>query len=496
MAAVVAATTAACGGEAMTPPPNPDPTSIFRIFKRTIQRVKCSFISLNSYASFIIFSDRLDKLVIWIGKHSDTHDKTMARRLGKELRREMPNNGPVFLCVEENEHSEALSHLLSLLWMSDEEYRKEAINRVNPHISNAPKILSILERIRGSGGQYKLRNVCTVIPDSTTGEVPRIPWPRFTSTQMAVLLVADQYDLWIGEDIVEAEVKFATQMVSSLATDKKSEGMASLAQEKLDLVLFGQNMRVVKHTYERCIFRAHFDAWAYFGISKIRMHEPVMKLIGDKDDKLETSGVCSTDYGCMQPEITAVASALGLGWLLSTGAEASSDGSSGSSAPKHPDEDPFTSFSSSDLSPALIPKSGRLFKDPLGALLSLDILNSTSQLQQLDPVNELTEKSFAIKPSENVTDEQADQEFLKVSSEPRMLVGWQVNVDPYGVGVVVDARYSRSSRRPKFLLQFHGMKKAKWMFLKKKGYDKGDHFGDEFDVILLRRVARPDPLIA
>lgn len=236
---------------------DPDPTSVVRIFNGTTQRVKGCFSQLNSHASFVLYADRQNVCIVWYGKLSIDKDRFIARELGEETRREMATIGDVFFIDERIEDRKHISPLLSLLWVTENDYfseRKKAA-RLDT-IFNSPKFLYKIER---EGGHYSLRKTGSFFPNEQDNSVPKFPQDAklFTSFGMVILCVADQWDLWIGEKVGADEKAIAKSMIKSIASEH-----ATLDPTILGGVVFGEVIRIAKQRFERAIYRSHFqDDW-------------------------------------------------------------------------------------------------------------------------------------------------------------------------------------------------------------------------------------------
>lgn len=271
-----------------------EPTSIYRFYRKTCQRVRAAYTVLNSQCTFIITSDRANKVVIWIGKYSSMEDKIMAEHHAILLRRQMPENGQINIITEGKETGIGLDHLTQVLWMTMDDYVKESQNRENnPPPPNCPKILySVVFDSKGSrersssssgnlspSGTYygnksdpnktKVCKLCTHVPDGN-GTVQTMPFPGNQYSSVYLLCVGDQIDLWISDDCSQRNVGTAKSIALTISQEKL-EGIK--VNKKLEPVLFGSNIRYIREGYERCLFLSHFSNKSSF-ISKISLHEP------------------------------------------------------------------------------------------------------------------------------------------------------------------------------------------------------------------------------
>ena len=192
-----------------------EPTSIYRFYRKTCQRVRCAYTVLNSQCTFIITSDRANKVVLWVGKYSSLDDKNMGEQYAILLRRQMPENGQINMITEGKETGIGLDHLTQILWMTMDDYVKESESRTNtPPPPNCPKILySIVFDSKGSrdgrdrslsssgnlspSGTYygnkldktKVCKLCTNVPDGN-GVVPTMPFPgnQYSSVYLLSLI--------------------------------------------------------------------------------------------------------------------------------------------------------------------------------------------------------------------------------------------------------------------------------------------------------------------
>lgn len=272
-----------------------EPTSVYRFYKRTCQRVRCAFTVLNSSCAFIIASDRANKVVLWVGKKCSAEDKSMAEHYSILLRRQMPENGVINLITEGKETGIGLDHLSHVLWMTMKDYVKEESARENtPPTPNCPKILYSIffdesknnSRQRstsssGSGGlspsklyyevsdKATVSKLCTVVPDSY-GTVPPMTFPGKQYGNAFLLVVGDQLDLWMAEECPQ-KLAATAKSITVTISQEKLEGIK--IDKKLEPVLFGCNTRYIREGYERCHFLTHFSNKSSF-ISKLTLHEP------------------------------------------------------------------------------------------------------------------------------------------------------------------------------------------------------------------------------
>jgi len=273
-----------------------EPTSVYRFYKRTCQRVRCAFTVLNSSCAFIITSDRANKVVLWIGKKCTAEDKSMAEHYSILLRRQMPENGIINLITEGQETGNGLDHLSHVLWMTMNDYvREENVRENTPPTPNCPKILYSIyfdesknvSRQRstssssGSGGlspsklyydvsdKATVSKLCTVVPDSY-GTVPTMTFPGKSYGNVFLLVVGDQLDLWMTEECPQ-KLAATAKSITLTISQEKLEGIK--IDKKLEPVLFGCNTRYIREGHERCLFLTHFSNKSSF-ISKLTLHEP------------------------------------------------------------------------------------------------------------------------------------------------------------------------------------------------------------------------------
>ena len=275
---------------------NSEPTSLYRFYRRTCQRVRCAFTALNSSCAFIVTSDRANKIVLWIGKNCSAEDKNMAEHYSILLRRQMPENGSINLINEGKESGVGIDHLSQILWMTMKDYIREEDARQNtPPPPNSPKILysiffdeskgnnrqrtpsnsglsdglSPSKRFYDASDKATVNKLCTVIPDSY-GTVPAMAFPSKSYGSVFLLMIGDQLDLWIAEDCPQK----LQQVSKSIALTISQEKLGGIQiNKKLEPVLFGCNIRYAVQGYERCTFLAHFSNKSSF-ISKLTLHEP------------------------------------------------------------------------------------------------------------------------------------------------------------------------------------------------------------------------------
>jgi len=62
-----------------------DNAELVRMYKSSIQRVKCSLVELNSEASFIAINILEKRLAVWIGSKSSQVDAALAQKIGADI---------------------------------------------------------------------------------------------------------------------------------------------------------------------------------------------------------------------------------------------------------------------------------------------------------------------------------------------------------------------------------------------------------------------------
>lgn len=259
-----------------------EPTSIYRFYKTTCQRVLCAYTILNSACAFIITNDKSNKIVLWIGKTCSIEDKRMAEQYAILYKRQMPENGKIQVIVEGFETGIGIDYLSQILWMTIDRYVEESIARQNSVVPpNSPKILYSLlfDSSKGSSAsaEYssifydkttKVSKICTVIPDAD-GKVPTLNFPGKTYASAYILCVGDQLDLWVSDVCTNKQLNIAKNITQSMQQEKLS---GIKVQKKLEPVLFGCNIRYSKENLERCFFSSNFSNKTCFS-SKIQLHE-------------------------------------------------------------------------------------------------------------------------------------------------------------------------------------------------------------------------------
>jgi hypothetical protein len=239
-------------------PFDPDPTSILRIYKRTIERVKGTYSQLNSNASFLIVADRQNKVVVWHGNRASSDDCSLAEEIGISMGAEMPSgNCGVDVITENKENPSSLQAMLSLLWITEDQYYSNAFVTLRSNsIFNHPKTLY---RLRfNSDGSVTLVKV-SVNEVNEDGSVNQFVFDNqlFSSTNIIVLNVAKQWDVWIGSQLSRDHIQNGIESVKHFASQANNN--SDIRLDGLESVVFVERIRVVKEGYERAIFRYHFQ---------------------------------------------------------------------------------------------------------------------------------------------------------------------------------------------------------------------------------------------
>jgi hypothetical protein len=177
----------------------------------------------------------------------------------------MKEPGSVDIVDEKRENKDALAKLLSLLWLSDEDYFSDRLQSMrSQRISNSTKVLHTIKKL--PGGKYVLQKSFSVIPEES-GTVPRISIDKlYNSTGMFVLFVDNQWDLWLGEAVSSGEEQVAKSMIKSLPPSQEP----AVRLDDLDAVVFGEQIRVIRQGYERSIFSSHFESDWRLGENVVR----------------------------------------------------------------------------------------------------------------------------------------------------------------------------------------------------------------------------------
>lgn len=240
----------------------PDPTSVIRVYCKNIQRVKGSYMELNSHASFVVYSDRQCAVAVWHGRFAKKRDRKIAIFLGEQTKNEM--KGTLSFTDEATGDEESRKLFLSLLWLTEKEYSSSKLedDRIKS-ISNSPKVLYKIHESKMK--KYVVQKIDSV-KCASDGTVSKFIFDQINSPVGIFAVVVDnQWDLWIGENVGANEETVARYIATDLATTRNR-----ILEFQSGLVLFAESIRVVRQGYERAVFRGNFEDHTRLGYRLLR----------------------------------------------------------------------------------------------------------------------------------------------------------------------------------------------------------------------------------
>ena len=261
--------------------------TLSRVFAGGVQRVPCDVKYISSFGCFLVQSDRLKRLVLWIGCHSQTFDIDISKALARKIMYfdyGIPLNGPIPTVYEasmerkknkknkggekdgegqaenvdekdsiqsssqrqqELDQQEAMQMIYDILHTSEGAYFE--LNR-EVIITSFP--LSWNHLVPDENGNFVLVEISRFVPDKR-GKVPKIDeeFKELTSAHLAVIKVGEEWDIWYGKNVTKDVAAKAKAAVISLATS---------SDELHDTQLFGRNVRVTREGKESVLFKAYF----------------------------------------------------------------------------------------------------------------------------------------------------------------------------------------------------------------------------------------------
>lgn len=190
--------------------------TLARVYKNTIQRVRCDLGQLNSSAAFVLICSAQRKVILWIGSSCQSNDKTLAETLAFDvINEDFSHIGEIESMQEERERIDVLISILDLMWMKLEgrqiymssgcdalevinslstDYRRTAKLRANP-IQNSTATMSVVDKSSVTR-DYCLKHLATSNA-TADGSVPKLSFiPQPDRKLVVLLVVGDQYDLW------------------------------------------------------------------------------------------------------------------------------------------------------------------------------------------------------------------------------------------------------------------------------------------------------------
>jgi hypothetical protein len=209
-------------------------------------------------------------------------------------------------------NSPDLIGLLSLLCGNEEEYNKHYNARLQPYIIlNSYKTLYYIDS-SPNNNNITLRKIDSVSPNSS-GHVPKLVFPLVSSSSIIVLLVGNQYDIWIGSNISKHDEDAAIELLINTNKDNNnnddnndsnnSSSSSSSSNDGNSIIHHSNNIKKIREGYERIPFRSNFEPNIKLGY-KLKKY----KIIIDDDDS-------SNNVGCIN--IGAIADVMNISWLTS-----------------------------------------------------------------------------------------------------------------------------------------------------------------------------------
>ena len=455
-----------------------DTTSLsttYRIYKTTIQRFPSLITTLNSHACYIIDSDKKNKRYLWIGKLCNDNDKQMSISIYNEMNKEPlykhnnnDNKEKMTYIIYDDINSPDLIGLLSLLCGNEEEYNKHYNARLQPYIIlNSYKTLYYIDSSNNNNNNIILRKMDSVSPNSS-GHVPKLVFPLVSSSSIIVLLVGNQYDIWIGSNISKHDEDAAIELLintnkdnSNNDSNSSSNSSSSSSNDDNSIIHHsGNNIKKIREGYERIPFRSNFEPNIKLGY---KFHNKY-KIIND-DDEDDVN-----DVGCIN--IGPIADVMNISWLTSylernsfhqVDSNKSNSNSSSSSSSSN-------SSSSNKGNDTTIKSNG----------IELQSFKTEQDISSL----QLTDDAFIMKSYLNIDKNEERILLNKFKEKPSHLVGWQIHDNNLGLGVVVD--YHTSSYvtgRKQFAVRLDNDSPEIWITL---SMDNND---DENKFTILRNVS-------
>ena len=263
-----------------------DNPQLLRVYRATVQRVAFTASSLSAAASFVIVAPLKQIVMVYHGRDSSLEDCEISNELAKEIKSEevcrkgtpgqkSKSEPPLRAGAESRNEvlsftegasipSDILATFLDLFWLTTEEYRFRC--KVVNNTKNDVKTFHIIERIENStSSRFRLRKLGTCLVDRT-GAIPLMPFPTYHPKKMGLLIVGDQYDLWIGESVSKDAQQSAKQLVTGLmnASVPLGEGITKRENGLFDGVFYDAPLRIQHQGYEDAGFRSHFDSSVEF----------------------------------------------------------------------------------------------------------------------------------------------------------------------------------------------------------------------------------------
>lgn len=408
-------------------------SNTYRIYKNTIQRIPSSITSLNSNACYIVDSNKKNRRYIWIGRLAKEDDKFLSMDIYEKMCKEprpkryhTKDKEKTDYIIFDNQDSPELIGLLSLLCGTEDEYNKHHNARLQPIINNSYKTLYFIEK---NNSTFSIRKLVGVSPNAN-GSVPKLVFPSTpSSTSMIGLLVGDQWDLWIGEENSHEDIDNAITTLINSGKDNRDT-------ENNDESYHRHNIKKIREGYERAPFRENFEPNIKFGY-KFKKY----KIVNDE-----------ADAGCIN--MTAIADVMNVSWMIT-----------------YLEQNAFVQVKNTKNETTISKGNGI-------ELQSFKTEQDISSVQLMDD-------AFEMKCHLNIDSHAMVTLLEKFKQHPSHLLGWQIDVENLGLGVVVD--YHTSSYvngRLQFALRLDKDSPEIWVALNM------DNNSEEYKFKLLRNVNR------
>lgn len=175
-----------------------DAPVLARVYKSTVQRIFCHLKLFSSNATYILVSDLVRKVYVWVGSASVIEDIVMAESVAFDiLKDDFQNLGEIVTIKEGQEHQQKLVALLDQLNMTLDDYQDLSLLR-GTIAENVPTTLSIIERRRvpDRNDEFVLKPICHSFV-GRSGNVPLLPFLSIVDRKtIAILTTGNQYDIW------------------------------------------------------------------------------------------------------------------------------------------------------------------------------------------------------------------------------------------------------------------------------------------------------------
>lgn len=236
----------------------PEPSSFYRVYHATSQRMPLEISQLNSAAAYLLICDKDNRVTVWLGSTCTNSDITYAKELALEVyRRDMRNYDATEVETiiwegEENKESELLKYMLEQCGSDEGTYRgKKTIAERKNEIENHPFSMSIMTKLPNAC--FDLLEVGYAAPNDF-GIISRIPFPPIELDTIIVSNIHNQWDVWVSRGNSPTDELNALKYVSNLAAVCRgvTEDIAS------------KDIRIVRQGCERVTYRRYFKVLTDF----------------------------------------------------------------------------------------------------------------------------------------------------------------------------------------------------------------------------------------